>query len=183
MSKMSKTERIVITFFLGWSGLHRFIDGKIVTGLLWLFTGGCFGIGWFVDFIIACSEPSKPKQVYTSNRPQKITNFEIAGLNYYRDNFIPILEKSNPNLSKFVYRKKTAEVGFVAEPENPHDPNALAIYMEGVKIGYVPADLTGKISSNKFKYKFIGTIYGGDINYTNGVERGSFKGIINIHSY
>lgn len=26
----------------------------------------------------------------------------------------------------------------VREPENPHDPNAIAIYVEGKRIGYVP---------------------------------------------
>lgn len=26
----------------------------------------------------------------------------------------------------------------VAEPDNPHDPNAVAVYWEGFKLGYVP---------------------------------------------
>ena len=42
---MSKVAAILITFFLGGIGVHRFMSGKVGTGILWLITGGCFGIG------------------------------------------------------------------------------------------------------------------------------------------
>ena len=37
---MNKTAAILIAFFLGGLGVHRFMAGKIGTGIIWLLTGG-----------------------------------------------------------------------------------------------------------------------------------------------
>ena len=36
----------------GFFGIHRFYAGRWVTGLIWLFTGGLFLIGQFVDLFL-----------------------------------------------------------------------------------------------------------------------------------
>jgi TM2 domain-containing membrane protein YozV len=40
----------ILLTYLGLFGIHRFYLGKILSGLIWLVTGGVFGIGWLYDF-------------------------------------------------------------------------------------------------------------------------------------
>ena len=39
----------ILLTFLGFFGIHRFNLGKLFTGLIWLFTGGFFLLGWLYD--------------------------------------------------------------------------------------------------------------------------------------
>lgn len=53
---MKPTKRMLITVFLGFLGVHKFMDGKIGMGFLYLFTMGLGGIGWIVDSCKAIAE-------------------------------------------------------------------------------------------------------------------------------
>jgi TM2 domain-containing membrane protein YozV len=52
VSKFSRTMLAIICFFLGSLGVHRFVVGKVGTGLLMLFTLGLFGVWTLIDFIV-----------------------------------------------------------------------------------------------------------------------------------
>ena len=55
-SSMGNDDELLIAYliwlFLGIIGGHRFYFGHIGLGLLYLFTAGLFGIGWFVDLFL-----------------------------------------------------------------------------------------------------------------------------------
>lgn len=38
-----------LCLFLGYFGVHKFYEGKIGIGIIYLFTLGLFGIGWVID--------------------------------------------------------------------------------------------------------------------------------------
>lgn len=49
---------LLLCIFLGWIGAHKFYEGKVGMGILYLFTWGLFGIGWFIDFIVILCKPN-----------------------------------------------------------------------------------------------------------------------------
>jgi TM2 domain-containing membrane protein YozV len=51
-SPSSRLVALILCIFLGYLGVHRFYVGKVVTGVIWLLTGGLFGIGYIVDIIM-----------------------------------------------------------------------------------------------------------------------------------
>ena len=50
---MTAITRLIITIFLGWLGIHKFIDKKPLQGILYIFTFGLFAFGWIIDIVAA----------------------------------------------------------------------------------------------------------------------------------
>lgn len=62
ISPKSRLVALLLCFFLGTLGIHRFYVGKIGTGILMLITLGLFGIWTFIDLIIIIVGAFKDKQ-------------------------------------------------------------------------------------------------------------------------
>lgn len=51
-SSKTKMTTLLLCVFLGGLGVHRFYVGKTGTGIIWLLTLGCCGIGTIYDLIM-----------------------------------------------------------------------------------------------------------------------------------
>lgn len=54
----NKWVAFLLCLFLGGIGAHKFYEGKIGMGILYLLTCGFFGIGWFIDCIRLLLKPN-----------------------------------------------------------------------------------------------------------------------------
>lgn len=54
----NKWVSLLLCVFLGYFGAHKFYEGKIGMGILYLFTCGLFCIGWLIDFIALLFKPN-----------------------------------------------------------------------------------------------------------------------------
>ena len=55
---LNKWVAFLLCFFLGYLGAHKFYEGRIGSGILYLLTFGLFGIGWFIDCIVLLLKPN-----------------------------------------------------------------------------------------------------------------------------
>lgn len=71
VSPKSRLVAFLLCTFLGGLGIHRFYAGKIGTGIVWLLTIGCFGIGSLIDWImILCG-------TFKDNNGNVISNWNV----------------------------------------------------------------------------------------------------------
>lgn len=55
---INKWIAFILCFFLGFFGVHKFYEGKIGTGVLYLCTFSFCGVGWFIDLITILCKPN-----------------------------------------------------------------------------------------------------------------------------
>ena len=54
----NKWVAVLLCFFLGFLGGHKFYEGKAGMGILYILTCGLFGIGAIIDFIVLLCKPN-----------------------------------------------------------------------------------------------------------------------------
>lgn len=54
----NKWVALLLCIFLGFLGAHKFYEGKILLGIVYLFTCGLFGIGLIADFFSLLFKPN-----------------------------------------------------------------------------------------------------------------------------
>ena len=58
----------LVCCFGGWFGIHRFIQGKIITGLIFALSGGVFGVGVFLDCLVLGIDAIKDAKKYMKEK-------------------------------------------------------------------------------------------------------------------
>lgn len=71
----SKTIGYLLWIF-GFTGAHRFYYGKPVTGTIWFFTLGLFGIGWLIDLFLIPGMDRQADQRFSAGQ----VNYSVAWL-------------------------------------------------------------------------------------------------------
>lgn len=54
----SKWISFFLCLFLGYLGIHKFYEGRILLGIVYLCTAGLFGIGVIIDLIVLLFKPN-----------------------------------------------------------------------------------------------------------------------------
>lgn len=54
----SKWVSFFLCLFLGVFGAHKFYEGRVLLGILYICTGGLFGIGIIIDLIVLFFKPN-----------------------------------------------------------------------------------------------------------------------------
>ena len=56
--RKNKWVAFFLCLFLGFFGAHKFYEGRVGMGILYIFTVGLCGIGWIIDCIILLFKPN-----------------------------------------------------------------------------------------------------------------------------
>lgn len=155
----SKTKFIIIVL-LGWLGIHKFMDKNTKMGLVYLFSFGLFGIGWFIDIIKSLFDILSENKENTCQQTNHYVPIEKTPTNIEIQK-IPMKPESERNYDLFdkcvdnyylayEYEKEIAmpeinaitgnggkKITFKQEPDNEYDNCAVALYLNETKIGYL----------------------------------------------
>jgi len=108
----------LLCFFFWHLGLHRFYAGKKTSGLVYIFTMGCFGFGYVIDLILILSgkftdqvgRPIKYNKQNNSNKASTYTKKLADEINGYKESLSSSLEDAKTKINKDVIVDKVEKV-------------------------------------------------------------------------
>lgn len=108
----------LLCFFFWHLGLHRFYAGKKTSGLVYIFTMGCFGFGYIIDLILILSgkftdqvgRPIKNNKQNNINKASTYTKKFADEITGYKESFNPSLEDAKTKINKDVIVGKVEKV-------------------------------------------------------------------------
>lgn len=154
----------------------------------------------------AAAKVTSANQAYTPPPPKKgaesqVYSFRVAGLNH-RIDALRAVARSNINYYYdaqdllhmdlqngariYEYARELPAPLLLPEPENLYDPNAIAVYIGGHHVGYVPAPETGDVAPLlKQEHKTSAILSGGPWKQPTGktVESGELSYVVNVNIY
>lgn len=141
---MSPWVRVAVTFFLGGFGIHRFVDHQIGMGILYLFTGGIFGIGWMIDIvraiIAALNGGSQEAPVSPARQVSAPANWDIGS----NEDRVPRLSPYEPHFVDGATRAYRYEFEFI--PTNSDILDALPMTPFTRSYELTPSTAAGEVT-------------------------------------
>lgn len=154
-----------LCLFLGPFGAHKFYEGKVGMGVLYLFTFGLAAVGWIVDIFVILSKPgplydpkAKRAAPASSSRPAPPPVARPGAQAPAAGRPAPAVrvtvetrggssgEYDYHNVDVCILRGTDPDLSDVAvgdavelvpEPENEADDHAVAVYIGGDRVGYL----------------------------------------------
>lgn len=116
-SDKSWTVLFLLCFFFWPLGLHRFYAGKKTSGIIYIFTMGCFGFGYVIDLILILSgkftdqvgRPIKYNKQNNSNKASTYTKKLADEINGYKESLSSSLEDAKTKINKDVIDEKAKQ--------------------------------------------------------------------------
>ena len=107
-----KLTKLLITIFLGFLGIHKFMERNYKMGFIYLFTMGLCGIGWIIDIFKVAFENNDvtsnimPKEAIKQIKDGEIPKINISNLILKEDEYCCYVDNAE------TYRDKTITTGY-----------------------------------------------------------------------
>lgn len=161
--KINPIAYFIITLLFGCLGIHKFIDCKIGAGVLYLLTGGVFGIGWLIDTVKALimlikGEPSNEPAPSSNDNNTFYSKVKGVTFNCEKNNTI--------NRQDVVAQLKSGDVLKVEKYTFDGKPAIMLLNQAGLDIGNLSSDITKDVyDKNNISVVVSEVTGGGELSY------------------